>query len=71
MIAYLRLFLSHGLSEGLTQAQRLAEAVCAEPVLARAFLDECIRKQADPELTRLLNVPQVKDLAAFLAGQAA
>jgi hypothetical protein len=70
MIAYLRLFLSHGLSEGLTQAQRLAETICAEPVLARAFLDECIRKQADPELTRLLKAPQVSDLAAFLAGQA-
>jgi hypothetical protein len=66
LISYLRLFLDYGLAEGLTQAQRLTEEVCAQPALARAFLDDCVREQADPELSRLLAAPRVKDLSARL-----
>lgn len=70
LISYLRLFLDHGLAEGLTQARRLVQEICAQPALARAFLDDCIRDQSDPELTRLLAAPRVKDLAASLRAQA-
>jgi hypothetical protein len=70
LISYLRLYLSSGLAEGLTQAQRLAEEICAEPALAQRFLAECIQGQADPELARLLESPQVNGLAAFLKQQA-
>ena len=70
LISYLRLFLDHGLAEGLTQAQRLTDEVCAQPALAKSFLDDCIRERSDPELSRLLDAPQVKDTAACLHEQA-
>jgi hypothetical protein len=70
LISYLRLYLSSGLAEGLTQAQRLAEEICAEPILAQRFLAECIQGQADPELAQLLEAPEVNGLAAFLKQQA-
>jgi len=70
LISYLRLYLDHGLAEGLTQARRLVDEISAQPVLSRAFLADCIREQSDPELNRLLAAPQIHDLAAHLREQA-
>ena len=69
LISYLRLYLSHGLAEGYTQAERLAEDICAQPGLAEAFLTDCIRQPSDPELSRLLAMPQAQGLAAFFQDQ--
>jgi hypothetical protein len=70
LISYLKLYLVHGLKEGLVQADELAREICAEDELARAFLKDCIKEKADPELSQLLERSELKGLATYLNEQA-
>ena len=70
LICYLRLYFDHGIKEGLAQAGLLAREICASKELGPAFLTECIREGADPELTNLLDKPEAGELASYLRQQA-
>jgi hypothetical protein len=69
LISYLRLYLDHSDPAAYEEAGRLAREIVAAPDLARAFLAECVRQQADPELAELLAKPEAKELADYLNQQ--